>query len=145
MNYDEARQLGPDEPEASGKWNWTTMNDGAIRTAPPCAYPDFEWPEHFDPLNPPTPTGRPRCDHDSREDAELHYWDDQVSRVRILALDLDAIRERRRCAFDDGEWETHRASWPGGYVVDSLCERHAYPGHVRSLHPFVSGMRVIHS
>ena len=142
MNYDQARQI-----EATGKWNWSSMNDKIIRTASPCAYPDFEWPEHLSAnvADWPKPTGRPRCDHDTQEEAERHYYDAQIARVHILALDLDTIRERRRCAFDDGEWETHRANWPGGYAVDSLCSRHSSIDHVRSLHPFIPGLQVIHS
>ena len=30
MNYDEAREF------VRGGWRWSTMNDGVIRTAPPC-------------------------------------------------------------------------------------------------------------
>jgi len=139
VNYDQARQI-----EATGKWNWTTMNDGAIRTAAPCAYPDFEWPSRFDPINLPKPTGRARCDHDTREQAERHHYDDEVRRVRIQKLDLDTLRARHRCAFEGcPRWEDYRAHWPGGYRVDSLCGEHAERS--AELRPFVPGMQVIHS
>lgn len=143
MNYDQARQLGADS-EAPGKWNWTTMNDGVVWTAPPCAYPEYDWPDHFDVLNPPRPTGRPRCDHDTREEAERHYWEDRRDHIREERLDLDTIRERRRCDVPDcPDWEDWRMHWPGGYLVDSLCDRHRFESAV--LHPFTPGLQVIHS
>jgi hypothetical protein len=143
MNYDEARQLGKDS-EAPGKWNWSSMNDRVIRTASPCAYPDYQWPVHFDVLNPPTPTGRERCDHDTREEAERHYYDAQVHGIRMEQLDLDSIRERRRCAVAEcPNWEEWRAHWPGGYSIDSLCQQHH--DRAASLHPFVPDLQVIHS
>lgn len=144
MNYDEARQI-----KESGKWNWTTKNDGAVRTAPPCYYPDFDWDasavrEAVERGERVEPLGRERCDHGDRLAAEQHYWESQLHGVREERLDLDAIRERRRCAVADcSEWETWRMHWPGGYVVDSLCDQHRYESG--NLHPFRPGMQVIHS
>ena len=142
MNYDEARQLGP-ESEAPGKWNWTTMNDRVIRTAPPCAWPDFDdWPS--DPMAKTEPTGRQRCDHDTREDAERHHWTYELDELRIAPVDLDLIRDRHRCSVPDcTEWETHRAH--GAWSLDFLCDRHANRAGLESIHPFAPGSRVIHS
>jgi hypothetical protein len=135
MNYEQAREIGPDGP-APGKWNWTNFNDSVAPnpyTVAPCAWPDFTWPEP--PLDKPisqwpkvTPTGRERCDHDTREEAERHHWKYELGRVRLVKLDLDAIRERHRCA-----------------VEDCLCEEHATFNTVVELHPFVPGVRSIHS
>ena len=144
MNYDEARQI-----EASGKWNWTTMNDGRIRTAPPCYYPDFDW-EAADVRDAIVrgekmePTGRERCDHPDRLSAEQHYWESQLHGIREERLDLDTIRERSRCQVPHcWSWEDWRMHWPGGYVIDSLCDRHRFESG--NLHPFREGIQVIHS
>jgi hypothetical protein len=98
MNYEEARQLGA-ESAAPGKWNWTNMRDGQIWTIAPCDWPDYERPA----IDPRTakyidwaPTGRERCDHDTREEAERHQYDAGLTKVTIDPLDLDDIRERRR-------------------------------------------------
>lgn len=144
MNYDQARQI-----EATGKWNWTTMNDGVVRTARPCYFPDFDWdaPTVTEAVmrgEPVHPTGRERCDHDTRVDAERHYHEDWLARIREEHLDLDTIRERRRCDVPDcNEWEDWRLHWPDGYVVDSLCDKHRFKSGV--LHPFTPGLQVIHS
>ena len=143
MNYDEARQLGPDA-EAAGKWNWTTMNDGQIYTASPCAWPDSPFPKDWKFGDPDPRHGRLRCDHDTREEAERHYYEHQVSGIRMEELDLDSIRERRRCDVKAcRNWEEWRAHWPSGYEVDSLCQQHREAFVL--LHPFVPGLQVIHS
>lgn len=153
MNYDEARQLGA-ESENPGAWNWTTMNDGHIRTAAPCAWPDFDWSSVTNEAilaGTVQPTGRERCDHETREEAERHQYDAALAKVTIDKLDLDDIRERRRChgpgADRQGcrEWETHRANWHDGYRIDSLCADDATVEVVRLIHPFVPGLRSMHS
>lgn len=152
MNYEEARQIGPGGP-VPGKWNWTNRHDGHISTIEPCAWPDYERPG-IDPVTATyigwAPTGRERCDHDTREEAERHHHTAALARVTIDVLDLDDIRERRRChhrGSGDGcrEWETHRANWHDGYRWDSLCEEHATFDMVAAIHPFVPGMQKIHS
>ena len=160
MNYEEARQIGPSGP-AAGKWNWTNMND-SVQEAPftvaPCAWPDFDWPP-FDPkkalADQPkvTPTGRERCDHDTREEAERHHYDYELAGVRIQRVDLSTARSRSKCDVPDCQnWERYQAFWPGGFVVDSLCSPHRFakpgenqPEALRLIHPFVPGSRTIHS
>lgn len=148
MNYEEARQIGPDGP-APGKWNWTTMNDGHIRTAQPCAWPDFDWSSVTHEAiiaGSVQPTGRERCDHDTREEAERHQYDAALAKMTIDRLDLDAIRERRRCdAPRCREWESWRANWHDGYRFDHLCDAHADRATVALIHPFVPGIRSMHS
>lgn len=148
MNYEEARQLGA-KSDAPGKWNWSNRNDDRISTASPCAWPDFEWPP-LDPTDPwgakVTPTGRERCDHDTREEAERHQYDAALTKVTIDLLILDDIHQRRRCdAPDCREWETHRANWHDGYRFDHLCDDDADVAVVAVIHPFVPGMSRIHS
>lgn len=153
MNYDEARPLGA-KSENPGKWNWTTMNDHVIRTAGPCAWPDFDW-SSVDPMDiiagKVEPTGRERCDHDTREEAERHQYDAALAKVTIDPLNLDDIRERRRCHAPGAEgkgcveWETHRANWHDGYRTDRLCDDHANVETVALIHPFIPGMRSMHS
>ncbi len=148
MNYDQARQLA-EGSDAPGKWNWSTMNDGVVRTASPCYYPDFDWNtvSTFEVVIAGfKPTGRPRCDHDTREEAEHHYWVHELDRTTIRLLDLDAIHERRRCDFTGcREWETHRAHAAGWGYSDSLCDTHANRASLEGMHPFHPGTRVIHS
>ena len=150
MNYDEARQLGASS-DSPGKWNWSSRNDDHIRTASPCAWPDFVWPKNVIDYSTIKPTGRDRCDHDTREEAEHHQYDAALAKVTIDLLALDDIRERRRCdaAGDDGkgcrEWETHRANWYDGYRTDHLCDDHANVIAVAEIHPFIPGMRSMHS
>ncbi len=148
MNYDQARQLG-EESDAPGKWNWSTMNDGVIRTAPPCWFPDFVWPKD-DPEGIITgkirPSGRPRCDHDTREEAERHHWRHEIDNTEIRQIDLDAARERRRCDYPGcPEWETYRSHVRGWGYGDSMCDAHANRASLGEMHPFHPGTRVIHS
>lgn len=150
MNYEEARQIGPTGP-APGKWNWSTRNDDRIWTSAPCAWPDFVWPDP--PLDKPmsewpkvTPTGRERCDHDTREEAERHHWHDELGRVQLRKIDLDTARQRGRCDVAGcPNWEDYQTRWPDGYQSDSLCEEHATHQTVVALHPFTPGAQVIHS
>ena len=145
MNYEEARQSA------------SSVQPNPYTVAP-CAWPDFDWPL-FDPTKGLTgglenikPTGRERCDHDKREEAEQHHYDHELAQVRVEHLDLNTIRERRRCDVPACEnWERYRAHWPGGYLVDSLCAQHAGTDEVTGkagpelVHPFVLGVREIHS
>jgi hypothetical protein len=152
VNYEQARQIGPDGP-APGKWNWTNLNDGiqkAPYTVDPCAWPDYVRP----PVDPMTatyvggwaPTGRERCDHDTQEEAERHHWRYDLGKVQLTKLDLDALRQRARCDVPEcPNWEDYRTRWPGGYVSDSLCEEHATHQTVVGLHPFAPGISEIHS
>jgi hypothetical protein len=158
MNYDQARQLGQ-ESDAAGKWNWTSMNDGVVRTAPPCAYPDYEWPERFDPLNPPMPTGRLRCDHDTQEEAERHHWRSEMGHARLTEIDLDTADEQHRCQAKPGpriphqtkppdapcrEWASYVITLPGiAGVQFYVCAAHTT--QLPNLYPFTPGLQVIHS
>lgn len=131
MNYEQARQVGPDGP-APGKWNWTNFNDGVA-----------DHPYTVEPCREPEP-GKERCDHDTQEEAERHHWKHEVLHIRLVKLDLETLRERFRCDVEGcPNWEEYQAHWPGGYVVDHLCEEH-YDGAL-TLHPFTPGMRLIHS
>ena len=146
MNYDEARVLGPDS-DAPGAWNWTTRNDGVIRTAPPCAWPDFDWSSvPFSDILAATvtPAGRARCDHASREEAELHHWTHELDSIRIEPIDLATVRERRRCDVPGcSEWQTHqgRAAW----LAPDLCDAHANRAGLELVYPFVPGLQEVHS
>lgn len=158
MNYEEARQIGKDGP-APGKWNWTNMNDSVQPnpyTIAPCAWPDFEWPPYdytrsLQDQPKVTPTGRERCDHDTREEAERHHWEANVAAVTIRRVDLKTARSRSKCDVPGCDnWERYQAQWPDGYIVDSLCARHGGPDRVEGnpvelIHPFVPGTRIVHS
>jgi len=132
VNYEEARQGGPGAL-APDKWNWTNFNDSVSK-------------EHayvIAPCRDPEP-GKARCDHDTREGAERHHWKHEVLHIRLAKLDLDTLRERFRCDVEGcSNWEEYQAHWPGGYIVDHLCEEHYDAAPL--LHPFMPGARHIHS
>ena len=148
MNYEQARQIGPGGP-APGKWNWTNMNDRRVSTTTPCYYPDFDWAgqrilqDIAEGLR-IEPTGRERCDHDTQEEAERHHYDYELSRVKLVKIDLTTARQQNRCDVPEcPNWANWEAVWPGGYVRDSLCQEHY--NESPTLHPFRSGVQVIHS
>lgn len=147
MNYEQARQIGPDGP-APGKWNWTNANDSiapAPYTVEPCAYPDSPIPAGWVFGQPLERTGRERCDHETREDAERHHYEHEISHVRIEPIEGDA-RELRRCAYPAcTQWQSSRAWWPGGYRFDPLCFHQATIEVVRELNPFRPGIAITHS
>ena len=66
MNYDEARQT------KDGIWHWTTMNDGLVRTCPPCIQMTDVPIEDLGHI----PVGvLGRCEHATKEEAERHFYD----------------------------------------------------------------------
>jgi hypothetical protein len=154
MNYEQARQIGPDGP-APGKWNWTNLNDSVADhpyTVAPCAWPDFTWPPYdhtksFADQPQVTPTGRERCDHDTQEEAEQHYWRYELARGAPHPIDKTKAKQLNRCAQPGCEqWADYEIVWPGiAALHDFVCERHLTVKDLAERHPFVPGMQVIHS
>lgn len=134
MNYEQARQIGPNGP-APGKWNWTNFNDGIAPnpyTIAPCRDPDL---------------GKERCDHDTRQEAERHHWRYEMALVQLVPFDAVGARERYRCDVSDcPNWEDFYTRWPDGYRMDHLCLDHATFQDVVKLHPYDEReVQVIHS
>lgn len=125
MNYDEAREL------KDGGWHWTTMNDGVVRTAPPCVRI---------PIDESTIT---HCDpHPTREDAERHFYDYSLSQLKESTF-LSA----KHCEYCD-TW-TNKALGNRGlglyFREVFLCDTHRTTERVAALHPFKPGIALIHS
>lgn len=153
MNYEQARQIGPDGP-APGKWNWSNSNDSVAPnpyTAWPCAWPDFDWPEP--PLDKPlsqwpkvTPTGRERCDHDTQEEAERHFHDARIEAIDWRPIDTETARSLHGCDFPDcASWADGATAWMRGWVRGQFCKAHANADGYRAAHPFTPGIREVHS
>jgi hypothetical protein len=137
MNYEEARQLG-ETSDAPGKWNWSNRNDDHIYTAAPCAWPDFV-------VMSIKPTGRERCDHDTREEAERHHWNAEADGMDWRPIDQDTTRTLQRCDFPECQnWST-ATGWAGGWVRGTYCDDHANADSYRSANPFIPGMQELHS
>jgi hypothetical protein len=144
MNYDEARQLGASS-NAPGKWNWSSRNDDHIRTASPCAWPDFVWPKNVIDYSTIIATGRERCDHDTREDAERHHWNDTAESMDWRPIDQDMTRTLDRCDFPECKaWSTVTA-WSRGWIRGIYCADHANADSYRLAHPFAPGSQEVHS
>jgi hypothetical protein len=153
VNYEQARQIGPDGP-APGKWNWTNLND-SVQPAPytiaPCAWPDFKWPP-FDPSrsldeqSKVTPTGRERCDHDTQEEAERHHWQYELSHVSPHPIDKATVRQLDRCDHPGcNEWADYTMRWPDSYRQETVCTKHLTVESLVERHPFTPGLQAIHS
>lgn len=137
MNYDEARQL----PE--GGWHWTTMNDGVIRTAPPCI--SFKKPlDPAKPFEPVAPEDVVRCDpHETKEGAELHFY-----HYCLNSLKETEWTTARLCDAGCETWTNKSLSnlGMGGYFPEVfLCDFHRHPRQVGELHPFQGGIQLVHS
>jgi hypothetical protein len=124
MNYDEARQR-----QSDGRWDWTTMNDGAIRRKGRCR-------DHED-------------GHATRLEAVECYWDYCFDRLREVSI----IDTQRRCAAEGcREWTSRGVEAPGlGSLIPMtlLCEAHRAAETLRSvllgIHPPSEHAQVIHS
>jgi len=126
VNYYAARQLGPNS-RAPGKWNWTRMNDGVITTAAPCYQPDGG------------------DDHDSKEDAERHFWEWEAANLRRTEYTTAS-----RC---DGPHDGDAPRTAIAFGVRPVgAEVHVCPQHEsqaveiwKAAHPFVPGIAVTSS
>lgn len=144
MNYEEARQIGPDGP-APGKWNWTNRRDNSIYTTGSCAWPDYVWPKDVIDYTTIKPTGRERCDHDTREQAERHHYDYDVEKISWHPIDLNTTSTLHRCEIPGcAEWSTVSTSGHG-WGRGTYCDLHGNSDGYRLAHPFVPGLREMHS
>jgi hypothetical protein len=123
MNYAEARQRMGDNGLPSGLWDWTSKNDEVIHAAGPCA--------------------ARTCEHHSKEEAERHYYDWSLEKVKEFSLE----RQQVPCEVC-GEWTQKGLHAPGynTYGFEALlCDRHRNKEELIKLRPFTPGIQSIHS
>lgn len=138
MNYDEARQL------KEGGWHWTTMNDGVVRIAQPCLKFNKEiTAENF--MEPLEPGDIEYCTpHLTKEGAEEHFYNYCLQQLQEMQFTSAQRCEVAGC----GVWTDKALESPGlaGYFgAVFLCDVHRTVDEVARLHPFQSGIRVVHS
>lgn len=183
MNYDQARQIDPeaDRPDA-GKWRYTTMNDGHVRTIGYCSgyreCPECHGSSMF--FGSALIATCTRCfgkgftmqedcpGHDTREEAERHYYEWRADHLVEREYDLPRgmeIGSRYACeamtpdmvGLSDiesvpqtlspcgaGTWMALGVSGEMGSDA-MLCDEHRNRDGWMSARPFVAGMTSIHS
>lgn len=114
MNYYEARQRKTD-----GRWDWTRMNDGAIFPSGPCR-------SHQD-------------GHATKEEAELHAYEHNLSTARVFTMADQQLRCEDCKQWASGGLETRH----GAAVV--LCELHRTTTVLRRLRTFAPGLTIVSS
>jgi hypothetical protein len=114
MNCYEARQR-----EVDGRWDWTVMNDGIIRRAGPCR-------DHED-------------GHSTKEEAERHYWDYELSRLKEHTTGGHYPCEV--C----GALTNKELSWHHIGPTARLCDDHRSREQFERLNPFEPGLSVVSS
>lgn len=122
MNYDEAREVADKDGKPTGIWHWTSRNDREIRIALPCTA---------------------ECRHETRESAELHFYEWSLQRVE----EYDMKDRQLKCKVC-GEWTTKGLSqldFQSYPFAAPLCEEHRTIEHLRKLFPMTPGMMFCHS
>lgn len=147
MNYEQARQLGADS-DAPGKWNWSNHHDDSIYTMAPCDWPDYARPP-FDVVRLEyvgwNPTGRERCDHDTREEADRHHYEHEAATLDWRPIDQDMTRTLQRCDVPDCKGWSTATAYGGGWHRGTFCAVHATADGYRLAHPFLAGTQEVHS
>lgn len=133
MNYDEARQ------DKNGIWRWTTMNDGRIRTAPPCIQFEEQPIEEIGRV-PSKVLGM--CEHATKEEAERHFYDDCLDRVKE-----SESSHWMDCAVCGAPTKKLLGNRPFGVLFSEqpLCDDHFSKETLAELHPFSTGIYLMHS
>lgn len=113
MNYYEARQ------RKDGVWHWTVMNDNVLRPSQPCTED---------------------CQHQTREEAERHFYEYEVANLRTQEFEA-----WHKCEAEGCETLTNKVMTPrhGGGV--DLCDVHRTAEQYRVLRPFKAGVQIISS
>lgn len=162
MNYDQARQVNPEAalPDA-GKWRYTSMNDGKVRpigycspigVCHACEGKSGTWfPERF--CEACASKGyiwleRPCPGHETREGAELHYYEYLCDNLQEHTLRPPGGKHSQfDCAVPGCENETLNSLAPVGEYGTGpfLCDVHLSRDGYRLAVPFVPGLASIHS
>jgi hypothetical protein len=119
VNYYAARQRAHDK-----KWDWTCMNDGKIWRSGPCA-------DHED-------------GHPTREEAEKHFYDDSISKLREITC---PDREMRMCDAPGCDTVTQKGLVGTRYFSEPmwLCKLHRSKEVVPAIRPFRPGIEICSS
>jgi hypothetical protein len=116
VNYHQARQR-----KDSGLWDWTTMRDKAIWASGPCR-------EHS-------------CIHKTREEAERHFYEDQLDRLKEISI----LHQQLRCEASECSAWTSKGLEARLLRAVLLCEAHRDREHFAAVRPFVPGVQIIAS
>lgn len=116
MNYYQARQRQSDR-----RWDWTVRNDDRYYRIAPCV-------DHDD-------------GHETREEAERHWWDWATAELRESTL----IDQQRPCAVCRAWTDLLAESRDGHLGPVSLCETHRNTEGLRQAAPFHPGTSITSS
>jgi hypothetical protein len=112
MRYSAARQR-----QSDGKWDWTTQRGEAVYAVPPCG------------------DGCPG--HDTKEEAERHYYDYQLAKLKERSQDIKC-----RCEAKDCDVWTNKTLDTDLYDATYLCDAHRNKEVFEQLHPFHPGREI---
>lgn len=113
MNYYEARQT-----KDKLYWRWTCMNDRQIWTSTPCTED---------------------CKHQTKEEAERHYYDHLVASLRTVEF-----QSAQKCAVC-GAWTPKGLQPAKSMEVCHLCDEHLAPENWQKEFPFKIGTQITSS
>lgn len=119
MNYAGARQR-----QSDGRWDWTTMHDGRVWRSGPCI-------SHDD-------------GHATQEEAERHFWEDELATVRRFVVPDDDAVTLKRCAVCSVFTASH-VRFADGFTTFDLCPDHQDRASLEKVYPFEAGRQIIHS
>ncbi len=122
MNYAQARERKDDSENPSGLWFWTTGNDGRLYCTEPCTLD---------------------CKHANAEDAEKHFYEYCLSNAK----EFENRDEKHKCKVCNEWTQKGLRNWSLDEIHVSfyLCDAHRNIYELRKLHPFESGIQIIHS
>ena len=140
MNYDEARAIENKETGEIVGWRWTSKNDGHIRTAWPCI--DFApmAPEDYGRKEPERTHLCPP--HPTKEEAERHFYDACLAEIKESAS-LNWC-DCRKCGAPTKRLLGNR-DYGSLFSSEPLCDEHCNAESLTDLHPFKTGIYLIHS
>jgi hypothetical protein len=121
VNYDKARERITENGRPSGLWEWSSLQNGHVGPTVPCSG---------------------LCRHISREEAEKHFYDHSLERVRVH--EDRAVHECQACGDRTHSWLGNKQFWliPFGAW---LCEEHCNRVELVKLFPFRAGTEMLHS
>lgn len=140
MNYDQARAIENKETGEIVGWRWTSMNDGRIRTAWPCI--EFT-PMDVEDYGRKEPERIHLCPpHATQEEAERHFYDACLEEASEQTT--SHWQDCRVCGAPTKRLLGNR-DLSSLFNGDALCDEHFSKDTLQELHPFKSGIYLIHS
>lgn len=105
-------------------WRWTCANGEQIWTSTPCTE---------------------ECQHATREEAERHYYEYRMSKLRTFEFEHWEECEHPECKVEDGHRTlTNKMLGEVGSILRGkmLCDQHRTEAVYRQLTPFVPGSEI---